>query len=98
MKTPLFIVALTSAAQAAPFLLPPETAGFKSGPGVEIAQGQCLICHSADYISIQPTLPRAFWKAAVEKMQAKYGAPIPADQIPPLVDYLAKTYGAEKPK
>ena len=55
------------------FALPPETATFKTGPGVEVAKTQCLVCHSADYISTQPRLPRAFWKANIEKMKAKYG-------------------------
>jgi hypothetical protein len=31
-------------------------------------------------------------------MQKKYGAPIPEDQIAPLVEYLVHTYGNEKPK
>src|SRR5438552_8914126 len=35
------------------FSLPPETTGFKSGPGAEIAMGQCVLCHSADYVSTQ---------------------------------------------
>src|SRR5438876_7607673 len=33
------------------FSLPPETATFKSGPGAELALAQCLLCHSADYVS-----------------------------------------------
>ena len=98
MKRVLLFAALATTLHAAPIVLPPETAVFKDGPGVEIAQGQCLICHSPDYIAIQPAFPRPFWKASVEKMQAKYGAPIPADQVEPLIDYLVRTYGAEKPK
>ena len=76
------------------FALPPETATFKTGPGVEVAKTQCLVCHSADYISTQPRLPRAFWKANIEKMKAKYGAPIPADKVDVLIEYLASNYGA----
>ena len=78
--------------------LPPETNRFKAGPGSEIAAVQCVICHSADYISTQPPLPRAFWQAGVEKMQKIYGAPIPDEQVEPLVDYLVKNYGNEKPR
>src|SRR5437870_5438800 len=33
--------------------LPPETSGFRPGPGAEIAVAQCLLCHSADYVSTQ---------------------------------------------
>src|SRR6187551_3139512 len=61
--------------------LPPETATFKQDVGAEIANGQCLICHSIEYVSMQPPMPRAFWKSSVQKMQQKYGAPIPEDQV-----------------
>ncbi|MBI3852168.1 MAG: cytochrome c [Verrucomicrobia bacterium] len=80
------------------FSLPPETNRFKPGAGSEIAATQCIICHSADYISTQPPMPRAFWKAGVQKMQKVYGAPIPEEQVEPLVDYLVKNYGNEKPR
>lgn len=80
------------------FSLPPETNKFKSGPGSEIAVAQCVICHSADYISTQPPMPRAFWRAGVQKMQKVYGAPIADAQVEPLVDYLVKNYGDEKPR
>jgi cytochrome c551/c552 len=75
--------------------LPPETRTFRPGPAFEIANAQCLICHSEDYVAIQPPLARTFWKNNVQKMQQKYGAPIPEDQVEPLVDYLAKAYGAD---
>ena len=78
------------------FALPPETNKFKPGPGAEIAVAQCFICHSADYISTQPPMPRAFWKADVQKMQKVYGSPIPDAQVERLVDYLVKNYGDEK--
>jgi mono/diheme cytochrome c family protein len=97
MKRLFLLTAWAAGAQAAPITLPPETAGLKQGAGAELASGQCLICHSAEYISTQPLLPRAFWKASVEKMQKKYGAPITEEQIAPLVDYLVKSYGSDKP-
>ena len=77
--------------------LPPESTTLKTAPGSEIAAAQCLSCHSSEYLSTQPRLPRTYWKSAVEKMQQKFGAPIPAEQVEPLVDYLVKTYGVEKP-
>lgn len=73
---------------------PPETARFKPGPGAELATAQCLICHSADYVSTQPPGTRQSWQASVVKMKEKYGAPIPLDQIPKIVEYLAQNYGA----
>ncbi len=80
------------------FSLPPETAGFKAGPGQEIAAAQCLLCHSADYVSTQPRLSRPAWKASVQKMKEKYGAPMPDEKVDALVDYLVKNYGVEAPK
>jgi hypothetical protein len=79
------------------FALPPETARLKAGPGAELAAAQCLLCHSADYIGTQPRLTRAQWKAAVQKMREKFGAPIPADKVEALVDYLTASYGIEAP-
>ncbi len=75
--------------------LPPETGVFKQSPGAELANGQCLVCHSVEYVTSQPSMGRAFWKAAVVKMQQKYGAPIDDKQIEPLADYLTRNYGSE---
>lgn len=84
-------------ALAAPvrFELPKETAAYKPGPGSELAKNHCLICHSAEYVLTQPRLPRAFWDANVAKMRDKYGALLPKEQVPALVDYLVKNYGKE---
>ena len=77
------------------FPLPPETSKLKPGPGAELATAQCLLCHSADYISTQPRLARAAWKATVLKMQQKYGALIQTNNVDALVEYLARGYGAD---
>src|SRR5262245_2725006 len=60
------------------FPLPLETSKFKPGDGAILVTVQCLTCHSADYISTQPKLSRAAWKATVVKMQQKYGSQLPA--------------------
>jgi hypothetical protein len=79
--------------------LPAETDTLKPGPGVEFALANCLTCHSVEYISTQPPMPRTFWEASVKKMREKYGAPVPDDALQKLIEYLASTYGApEKPK
>ena len=80
------------------FTLPRETAKLKPGPGVELVTAQCIICHSADYISTQPRLTRAQWQAGVTKMQQKYGAPIATNSVDKLVDYLVKNNGGEPAK
>ncbi|HZM02841.1 MAG TPA: c-type cytochrome [Candidatus Saccharimonadales bacterium] len=77
--------------------LPLETAVFKPGSGAQIANGQCLTCHSADYASMQPPKGLDFWKAEVQKMKDKYGAPIPPEQIDALSAYFAGNYGTGAP-
>ena len=79
------------------FVLPPETAKFRPGPGVELAVAQCLVCHSADYINTQPRLARAAWSATVLKMQQKYGATIQTNSLDRLVNYLTTAYGTGTP-
>jgi len=104
-RTTLLLAALTVIATGAianevTIALPAETATLRAGKGIELAQANCLICHSPDYIQTQPPMPRKFWEAEVKKMREKYGAPTPEDTVPTLVDYLAATYGvpdAKKP-
>jgi cytochrome c5 len=94
-----YMVAQAQTAPVAPvhglaIQLPPEKANFKDGRGVEIARAQCMICHSADYITTQaPLTNRKQWLETVYKMQLRFGAPIPDSQIDPLVNYLVKYYG-----
>jgi cytochrome c551/c552 len=87
------VIATAVTAPALDIKLPPETGAFKQDIGAEIANGQCLTCHSVEYVVIQPPMQRAFWKAEVQKMQQKYGAPIPEEQVEAVVDYLTKNYG-----
>lgn len=75
--------------------LPAETGVFKPAPGVELANGQCMSCHSVEYVVTQPPLPRTFWATSVKKMREKYGAAVAEDQVEPLLDYLTKHYGVE---
>jgi sulfite dehydrogenase len=96
LATLLVLLASTTAADRG-WKLPPETSKLERGPGVEIVTAQCLLCHSADYISIQPKMTRVTWTATVAKMKDKYGAPITPENVEPVVNYLTKTYGAEKP-
>ena len=75
--------------------LPPEASRLKDAPGVELANAQCVTCHSADYVITQPRdKPLAFWRAEVDKMKNVYGAPIPADAAAPIAEYLARNYGS----
>ena len=76
------------------YQIPQETAVFRPGPNVEVAQGNCTACHSVDYINTQPAMKnkKDFWQAEVTKMIKVYGAPIDEAEIGKIVDYLAATY------
>lgn len=93
----LGLIAALPTASALEITLPPEIASFKPSdlPGYALVQRDCLICHSAQYVQYQPTSsPRSYWEATVKKMQKPFGAPFADEDIPAIVDYLAKTYGA----
>src|SRR5437899_168739 len=75
--------------------LPPEVNAFKQDVGAEISNAQCLVCHSVEYVSTQPPMPREFWKSSIQKMQQKYGAAIPEVQVETLADYLTRNYGGK---
>lgn len=81
--------------QAAPvsITLPPETGTYKMAAGSDLVQVNCLMCHSTEYVSSQPPMPRKFWEATVKKMKEKFGAPTPETQVAALVDYLTANYG-----
>lgn len=74
--------------QRATFELPPDPLSFQQGPGSHIASTYCLICHSAEYIYMQPSPSRERWEAIVKKMKHAFGCAIPDEEIAPLVDYL----------
>ena len=44
------------------------------------------------------TAPRAYWDAMAKRMKLVFKAPIPDEDIPLIVEYLAQTYGNEQPK
>ena len=79
--------------------LPPETAVYRASdlPGYQLVQRSCLTCHSAQYVTTQPPASnRGYWEATVRKMKKPFGAQFPDEDVPAMVDYLVKTYGAER--
>ena len=91
----LVAIALPVSAKPINFELPDETAQFKPGPNLDVVQGNCGACHSADYVLTQPTgakFKKDFWQAEVTKMIKVYGAPIDEKDVPAIVDYLSTTY------
>ncbi|VVM05876.1 hypothetical protein MAMC_00845 [Methylacidimicrobium cyclopophantes] len=64
------------------------------GSGQELVESYCSICHSVTLIGAQPRFPPEVWKKEVEKM-IHLGAPIPAELVAQIVDYLQKHYGPD---
>ncbi|MGU7781259.1 c-type cytochrome [Burkholderia sp. PU8-34] len=73
--------------------LPGDTQKFPPGPGADLANLHCLICHSVDMVTRQPPLSFQEWKAEVAKMRAVYGAPLPPDAIDDIARYLTAING-----
>lgn len=95
----LVAVSVTTSAMALEIKLPQETASYNpsSLPGYNLALQNCMTCHSAQYVATQPmTSSRAYWEATVKKMKKPFGAPLKDEDMPAIVDYLVKTYGAER--
>jgi hypothetical protein len=80
---------------ADPWVLPVGEPALPEGETAAPIRRHCALCHSFDYIATQPRLSRTGWAASVEKMRAKYGAPIPTNDVPALVNYLVKNHGKE---
>lgn len=75
--------------------LPPDLSPeLPDAPGRAELYANCLTCHSSRYVASQPRFPRKTWQAEVDKMRSVYGAPVPADDAPKIVDYLVATRGS----
>ena len=73
--------------------LPVIPVQLKSGPGLDKVSTLCNICHSTDYITMQPPFARSTWTAEVNKMVKVMGAPINEDDAKTIVNYLVAAYG-----
>ncbi len=73
--------------------IPSVKTELKSGAGKEVTEKFCIICHSLDYITMQPKFTKAQWSAVVNKMIKVMGAPIPEGDAKIIEDYLAIQYG-----
>ena len=70
-----------------------EEQRLRPGAGSDIAQNNCLSCHSVDYIETQPkNQGLKFWENEVSKMIKNYHAPISEEDAKIIADYLSKTY------
>ncbi len=73
--------------------LPVTQTELKAGPGHDKVSTLCNICHSVDYITMQPAFPRATWTAEVNKMIKVMGAPINDEDAKTIINYLSTEYG-----
>jgi len=74
----------------------PETrVELKPGEGLSKVETFCNICHSLDYIVMQPKFTKPQWTATVTKMIKVFGAPINEEDSKQIANYLAAQYGAE---
>jgi len=82
-------------AGGAEITLPPDHAygALKPGPGGDLAQQKCALCHSTDYIVTQPPGDQKQWDGVVTKMIKVFGAPVNEQDAKTIVEYLAKQYG-----
>lgn len=78
--------------------LPASQASFPAGNGSVIANAYCLICHSAGMVLRQPPLTQDEWTGEINKMRSSFGAPIPADQVQALAQYLRAINGRQSQK
>jgi len=71
-----------------------EQVKLKEGPGKDLVLGNCVMCHSLDYIPMNSVfLDRKGWEASVNKMVKVMGAPVSPEDQPRILDYLVEQYG-----
>jgi hypothetical protein len=95
----LLFTAAESIASTKTLKLPADAVQLEASelPGYAKARAVCATCHSAEYMRSQPpTAPRTYWDAMVKRMKNVFNAPIDDADMPDIVDYLVKTYGAER--
>ena len=67
---------------------------LKDRSGKNQVIGQCAMCHSLDYITMNAKiLDRAGWEKTVGKMINVMGAPIDDANKQIIIEYLAQNYG-----
>lgn len=97
MKTLIIACGLGLGVSAASAAADESSIKLKEGAGREAVMANCVTCHSLDYIPMNsPFQKRAGWEATVNKMIKAMGAPIRHEDVPPIVDYLSRNYGAKQ--
>ena len=73
--------------------LPSIPVALSAGEGRTQVTRYCNICHSTDYIPMQPGFSEQKWAAIVHKMIKVYGAPVPEKAAAQIAAYLGAHYG-----
>ncbi|MCE5193865.1 MAG: cytochrome c [Nitrospiraceae bacterium] len=76
--------------------LPEIKVELKNASGVETVKHHCSVCHSLDYITMQPNPSRIQWENTVNKMIKTFGADIPDKDVPTIINYLVTAYSKGK--
>jgi len=72
-----------------------EAITLTDAPGRDVTVAGCSICHSLDYLPMNaPVMTRATWEKSIHKMVDRFGAPINAENLQVILDYLAMHYSA----
>lgn len=73
-----------------------EVVQLREGPGRDLTESRCVICHSLEYIPANvPAMNGAAWQKTVQKMREKFGAPLTDAEAKQVVDYLAANYSGK---
>jgi cytochrome c5 len=73
--------------------LPPEKIKLAQGEGKDKVATLCNICHSVDYITMQPKGSKMQWTSTVTKMRKVFGAPMSDADADVIITYLTEKYG-----
>ena len=73
--------------------LPDSSIDLPAGPGRDVALYNCVACHSADFIAVQPRQPPAVWEAEVAKMRKIMKAPVSDADAKSIIAYLVAVKG-----
>ena len=103
MRTVIALLAMLLAAGAVSaadksITLPDDNAygALVPGPGDAITRNRCVMCHSTDYVVMQPRGDAKQWQAVVTKMIKVFGAPVDDADAKAIVEYLTAAYGPAK--
>jgi hypothetical protein len=64
-------------------------------PGYETFKRNCMSCHSARYIQMQPDLSEKTWTGIVNKMKKNFGAPVADSSAQMIIKYLVAIKGKD---